>query len=139
MCKTVFSPIAVVAFAGYLLFTLLDIATGLIKAFYLGDFQSAEMRKGLWKKTGTLCMVCVVIMLEAILCMLKFPGVPRYLTAIVSSWYMSMEVGSIIENLGVMGVPVPKILRRAIKAIKDKGDDMKSSEGENQHEEDNMH
>jgi phage-related holin len=50
-----------------------------------------------------------------------------------------MEVGSIIENLGVMGVPVPKILRRAIKAIKDKGDDMKSSEGENQHEEDNMH
>ena len=32
-------------------------------------------------------------------------------------WYIIAEFGSIIENIGLMGVPVPGFLQKAIKVL----------------------
>ena len=42
---------------------------------------------------------------------------------LVLAWYILMELGSITENVGKMGAPVPPWLRRAIAILKDTVDE----------------
>ena len=57
----------------------------------------------------------------------KVPGLPVEYTVLllpmVLVWYILTEVGSIVENAGAMGAPVPAWLAKAIVALKDKVDE----------------
>lgn len=77
---------------------LLDIITGLIKAFYTKTFSSSVMRQGLFHKLGELLAVAILYGAEIALPMIGvdanlplFPAGVGYCTL--------MELGSIIENL----------------------------------------
>lgn len=77
---------------------LLDIITGLIKAFYTKSFSSSVMRQGLFHKLGELLAVAILYGAEIALPMIGvdanlplFPAGVGYCTL--------MELGSIIENL----------------------------------------
>lgn len=77
---------------------LLDIITGLIKAFYTKTFSSSVMRQGLFHKLGELLAVGILYGAEIALPMIGveanlplFPAGVGYCTL--------MELGSIIENL----------------------------------------
>ena len=46
-----------------------------------------------------------------------------FLCPLVVVWYILTEAGSIVENAGSMGAPVPEWLKKAIAALKDKVDE----------------
>lgn len=46
-----------------------------------------------------------------------------FLCPLVVFWYILTEAGSIVENVGAMGAPVPEWLKKAIAALKDKVDE----------------
>ena len=45
------------------------------------------------------------------------PSIPAILGPLTMVWYIIAEFGSIIENIGLMGVPVPGFLQKAIKVL----------------------
>ena len=77
---------------------LLDIITGLIKAFYTKTFQSSVMRQGLFHKLGELIALGVLYGAQIALPLI---GVEAHLPlfTVGVGYCVLMELGSIIENL----------------------------------------
>ena len=71
--------------------------------------------KGLCKKVMTLFLVCVAYRLDRIM------GT-TYLRDAVVITFCTNEVLSIIENAGLMGIPMPKALCKAVDILAEKGD-----------------
>lgn len=102
---------------------LLDFCTGLIVAGIYkkspkteyGGLASNIGFKGLCKKFMTLVFVLIGARLDLEL------GMDLIKNAVIFS-FMTTEIISIIENAGVMGVPIPSVLLEAIELLKKKGD-----------------
>lgn len=77
---------------------LLDIITGLIKAFYTNTFKSSVMRQGLFHKLGEMLAVGILYGAQISLPMI---GVDAHLPLFPAGvgYCVLMELGSIIENL----------------------------------------
>lgn len=77
---------------------LLDIITGLIKAFYTKSFKSTVMRQGLFHKLGELLAVGILYGAQIALPMI---GVDAHLPLFPAGvgYCTLMELGSILENL----------------------------------------
>ena len=106
-----------------LIFMGIDYITGLIVA---GVFRTSEKTKngalesragwkGLCRKGGTLLVVLVACRLD----MLTGANFIRDGTVIA---FVDNEEISIIENTGMMGVPIPGVITRAIEVLKDEAD-----------------
>lgn len=80
-----------------------------------GRLSSNICWKGLFRKICTLMLVGVGSMLD------RFMNVDFLRDAIVIG-FIANEFISIIENLGLMGVPIPKKLKNAIEILKSKTD-----------------
>lgn len=78
-----------------------------------GALNSLSAWKGLCRKGGTLLVVMVAYRLDITL------GTEYIKTGVIIA-FIANEAISIIENLGVMGVPMPAILKNAIEALQDK-------------------
>lgn len=135
---------ALVAVIGYLLncFTemvvvlvflmIMDYLTGLAAAYVRKDIQSNVGLIGLLKKFGFMCLVTLAFLLDYLIANflltlnihLPVQGTFGVATTIV---LVGNEGVSIIENLGAIGVPIPRFLRNAFQKLKDKenkgGDD----------------
>ena len=101
-------------------FMLVDYITGIMLAILnkstkspKGGLSSQAGFKGIFKKAGMLIVVIIANRLDV----LAGTDIIRNGCIIV---LIANEGLSIIENLGVMGVPVPKILIRFIEALKNK-------------------
>lgn len=82
-----------------------------------GTLESKAGWKGLARKFVTLLIVVLAHWVDLTL------GV-TYLRDVVIYGFMANELISLIENAGLMGIPMPKALLRAIDVLKDKaGDD----------------
>ena len=118
-------------------FMLIDYITGIMLAILnkssksaRGGLDSWAGLKGIFKKMGMLIVVIVANRLDV----MAGTDVTRNGCIII---LIANEGLSIIENLGTMGVPVPKILINFIEALKNKDDQHKTeepSEEENNHE-----
>ena len=90
-------------------FILTDILTGLIKAFSVDGYSSAVMRKGLWHKLSE-----IVSVLFCILCDETLPAVniiiPFRLVDAVTIYIILMEIGSVVENIGIINPEIGKYL-----------------------------
>lgn len=109
----------------------LDWITGSWAARARGEWSSSIARAGLWHKLGevvallvaALCDIAIqVILNSAAVDILKGFEYGNYLTLLVAIWYIFTEAGSIIENAGKLGAPVPKWLRKGIAVLKQKAD-----------------
>lgn len=99
-----------------LAFIVIDIATGIVKGLLFDkNFSSERLRKGFGTKIGYL----VVIMLCNMLDMVFFKESPILRTASVY-FYVAVEGTSIVENLALMGVPIPKQLRDKLAQLNEK-------------------
>lgn len=78
-----------------------------------GALSSAAGLQGLFKKGGMLVVVLVA-------CRLDLLTSTDYLRDTVVIAFVSNEAVSIIENAGLMGVPMPKIIIKAIETLKNK-------------------
>lgn len=106
-----------------LIFMVSDYITGLIVAGVFhsspktdgGALESRAGWKGLCRKGVTLLIVLVACRLDLIL------GSTFIRDAVVIAFTVN-EVISLIENAGLMGVPIPKVITRAIEVLKKKAD-----------------
>lgn len=116
---------------GWILCMALDIATGMAAGLRSGEWSSKKAREGLLHKAGCVAAVTAAGVLDLVVGMLtaSLPAgsLPFTYTVLLcpltTVWYLLTEVGSIIENAGAMGAPVPSWLKRAIGALRDRLED----------------
>lgn len=81
-----------------------------------GALDSKAGFKGLLRKGMIFLVIWLGVLLDNAL------GVSYIRTAVIL-FFLGNEALSLLENLGIMGVPYPEFLRRALEALRDKGDE----------------
>lgn len=97
----------------------LDYISGVIKAFYTKQLSSKIGFKGLLKKIGILILVMVSVLVD------RVAGNTGAIRTLVIYYFVANEGLSIIENLAATNIPIPAVLKRALKAIKKEGNKKK--------------
>lgn len=118
-----------------LIFMGLDYLTGLIVAGVFhkspktenGALESRAGWKGLCRKGMTLLIVLIACRLDLIAASLLGTGEHFVRDAVIIA-YIVNETLSIIENAGLMGIPVPKVLAKAIEVLKKKAEEETENE-----------
>ena len=106
-----------------LMFMFVDYITGLAVAFIFhkstktknGGASSLVGFKGIVKKLCMLLLVGSAVELDRII------GVD-YTRSLAIMFFIGNEGISVLENMGLMGVPYPEFLHKALESMKDKGD-----------------
>lgn len=106
-----------------LIFMGIDFAMGLLIAGFWkkssksksGTLSSYSAWKGLIRKGVSLLVVLVAYRLDVTLGM-------DYIKTMVIIAFIANEGISIVENAGIMGVPMPEILKKAIEVLTKKGE-----------------
>lgn len=109
-----------------LIFMGIDYITGLIVAGIFhksnktatGGLESKAGWKGLVKKCTTLLFVVVAVRLDLLM------G-SNYIRDAVCIAFIVNELISIVENAGLMGLPIPSVITKAIDILKSKETDSK--------------
>lgn len=91
---------------------VLDYISGMLKAFYLEEVSSKVGYKGLIKKVGILFTVVVANLTDLIL------GLTVFRSAICMFFCMN-ELISVLENVALLGVPIPEFLASKLIQTKD--------------------
>ena len=108
-----------------LIFASADIVTGWIQASINGTWDSTKMRKGLYRKSGELGVICLFIVTEY-----AIDIVAKYHVATgVSIYILVTEAVSIFENLNQAGITIPAFIRDNLKKVKegmDNGENIQS-------------
>lgn len=117
---------------------VIDYLTGSAAALRTGTWSSRTARDGLWHKLGAIVAVLVAGILDMVLGHLlgKVPiALPFeytvFLCPLVVIWYLLTEAGSIVENAGALGAPIPSWLTKTIAAFKDKVDETAGDDNSN--------
>lgn len=105
-----------------LLFIVLDILVGLVKAFSTVGFKSLKMREGLFHKLGE--VLCVAF---GVVCEISFPlvGITINLPIVstICIYIVLMETGSIIENLAVISPNIKSMLGKVFGSYKNEDEE----------------
>lgn len=104
-----------VAIQCLLIAIVLDYISGIIKAFVLKNLSSSIGFKGILKKVGVLVVVALAVLID------RVTGESGAIRTLVIYYFVANEGLSIIENLAQAGLPIPKVIKDALKALK-KGD-----------------
>lgn len=80
-------------------FIVLDMITGIVKAFKEKNFTSTIMREGLFHKSGELILLVFGFLVDFAQKYIDL-GVSLPMTGIICVYICLMEIGSIIENVG---------------------------------------
>lgn len=108
-----------------------DWITGSAVAFKQGKWSSQVARNGICGKIGMYCAIivagvfdCLVYLVTNHLPMLQLPfSYTTLFLPIVSIWYICTELGSLLENAGGLGAPIPGFLTKAIALLKNKAEE----------------
>lgn len=106
-----------------IIFMVIDYLSGLIVAGVFhnssktqnGTLESRAGWKGLCRKCVTLLFVLVAYRLDIAI------GVDYIRNAVIIG-FIANELISIVENAGLMGIPLPKVIQNAIEILTDKSD-----------------
>ena len=96
---------------------VLDYVSGIIKAFVLKQLSSSIGFKGILKKFGVLVVVALAVLID------RVTGESGAIRTLVIYYFVANEGLNIIENMGLAGLPIPKSIKEALKALKKQGDD----------------
>lgn len=106
-----------------LIFMLIDYATGLIVA---GVFHKSQKTASgaLESRAGFkgLCRKCAILLFVLIGYRLDLAVGTTYIRDAVCIAFIANELISIVENAGLMGLPIPAVITKAIDVLKSKGD-----------------
>lgn len=105
------------------MFMIIDYITGIAVAFVFhkstktkaGGASSKECFKGIVKK------ICIIFLVGVAVAVDNISGT-HYLRSATIFFFLGNEGMSILENIGLMGVPYPAFIKKALEVIKDKGD-----------------
>jgi|SRR5690554_1120114 len=103
------------ALLGILLaFVIIDYVTGFLAAGHEGKLSSAIGFKGIGRKIGIFALVAVAHLIDQAL------GNGSFIRDAAIFFYLANELLSIIENAGILDIPVPDIMLRAVEILKGK-------------------
>lgn len=91
---------------------ILDYISGIIKAYNTKTLSSSIGFRGILKKVGILIIVMLAVLVDRVT--INNGGV----RTLVIYYFVANEGLSILENLAVAGLPIPKALKNALKVIK---------------------
>ena len=105
---------------------ILDYISGSMAAKREKNWSSDIAREGLWHKAGeiiavlaaALCDIALKVIMESTGIQLPFEFT-AFITPVVLMWYILTEIGSIIENCGRMGAPVPSWFKSKVDSAKE--------------------
>lgn len=92
-----------------------------------GYLESHAALKGLLKKS----LIILVVLLAALLDQAVSAGAGIQFEAVMGAtclWFIASEGLSILENVALMGVPVPKILLKLLEVMREKGNGPEAAE-----------
>jgi toxin secretion/phage lysis holin len=93
----------------------LDYVSGMIKAYESQTLSSRIGFRGIIKKVGVLAIVALGVVID------RLTGNSGDIRTLIIYYFVANEGLSIIENLASAGVPIPAIIAKALKILKDKG------------------
>lgn len=96
-------------------FMIVDYATGLIKGWYTKELSSDIGLKGIARKFLIVLVLIVAVLLDRLLS----EGTWVFRT-LACYFYIANEGISILENIIVLGIPVPEQLKNALAQLRDK-------------------
>lgn len=113
--------------AAWVVLMALDYLSGTAAALKNGQWASSTAREGIWHKMGQVVVVLVAALADTVLATVikQLPVVelslPQtgLLLPLVLVWYALTELGSIVENAGEMGAPIPAWLQKLLAVGKD--------------------
>ena len=105
-----------VAMQSLLIAIVLDYVSGLIKAYNNKVFSSKIGFRGIVKKLGVLVLVMIAVVVD------RITGESGAIRTLIIYYFVANEGLSIIENLGEAGLPIPKVLKNALKNLKKEND-----------------
>lgn len=88
---------------------VIDFATGWAAAWINGELKSRKGFYGIARKVAIFLMVTIAHLIDRIL------GDAHYFRDAVIFFYLANELLSVMENVGRMGLPMPDVLRNAVK------------------------
>lgn len=100
-----------------LIMIILDYISGIASAIYNKNLDSKIGLKGILKKFMYLVIVCVSVIID------KIVGNTGAVRTLVIYFLVANDGLSIIENMGKMGIPLPKKLIDTLNQLKNKGDE----------------
>lgn len=93
----------------------IDFATGILKTWKgISPYESSKMREGLIRWIAELLALLFVVMFDYVL------SLSFYLTQFTIVLFIYKEVGSVIENLGTLGVEFPEQLQKFVNILQKK-------------------
>lgn len=106
---------------GWVLLMLIDYISGSLAAKRLGNWSSKVARDGVMHKGGMMLVVLAAGLTDLVLSVawdrLGMPWNWHWLVlSLVLIWYCLTEAGSILENVGKMGAPIPGWFAAALDA-----------------------
>lgn len=101
-----------VAMTCLLIAIVLDYISGLIKAFECKVLSSKIGMRGILKKVGVLVVVMLAVLID------RVTGETGAIRTLVIYYFVANEGLSIVENLAEAGIPIPKTIKKALKALK---------------------
>lgn len=105
----------------YLAIKILDFASGLLKTWKIKNYKSSKMREGLIRWVAELLAIIFVIIIDVML------GLEFYLCGLTLALFVYKECGSVIENLGQLGVELPSVLKEKLEVLNKREDDKKNN------------
>ena len=103
-------------FKTLLMVIVLDVITGLIKAFKNKSLDSIIGIKGILKKIGYLVIVSLSVIVD------KIMGATGTIRNVVIYFFVANEGLSILENWQILGLPLPNKLYILLRQFKEKED-----------------
>lgn len=106
-----------IAMKSLLIVIVIDYITGVISAIYNKKLNSTIGLKGILKKFSYLIIVSLSVILDRIV------GDTGAIRTLVIYFFVANDGLSIVENIGKMGVPLPKKLTEVLEQLRNKGDE----------------
>ena len=100
-----------------LAFILLDVVSGLVRAFATTGFDSSVMRQGFFHKLGELLSVALCVVVDVSMPRLGIP-VEVDFSAVCCVYLVIMEIGSILENIGAINPELRDPLSKIFAKLK---------------------
>lgn len=114
------------------LLIVLDILLGMLLSVWKhkshktesGRFASTEFYKGITRKFLCFVVIIVAVALDNLTGTYVMVGEEQVtlLRSVVIIFYIICEITSIIENLAMLGVPIPKKLRNMLEILREQND-----------------
>lgn len=92
---------------------IIDYITGMLKSYKSSKLNSKTGIKGIIKKVGILCLVALSVLID------KLAGETGLIRTLVIYYLFANEGLSVVENLGEIGILVPKFLIDRLEQLKE--------------------